>query len=899
MDMKRKTFLLVFLSLFFADNSFANDGGTCGDNLKWYFDEDEQTLTISGCGYMKDYYPVSNPWDNYRDLIQYVNIKNGVLSIGGHAFADCKNLTNINLPNSVSVIEDFAFSGCNNLNSVTFPSSLREIRYSAFLNCSGLKTINFSEGLRLIAYASFAGCYSLNGITLPSSLEYLGSYAFEGCYKVSDLYCYAVNPPKIIGMQIEDIFVYSPFDSEMKWATLHVSESSINTYRTSGSWGDFRYYEPLSEYDPRPGITIPSSTKCGNNLFWNYSIETNTVTFTGDGAMWDYDTNNLSPWTDYKEELERIIIDDNITHIGNYAFYLCNNIETIDSKLKDPYDIDETVFGEETYRKADLLVPTGKKANYQSKKGWKHFGKILDGARTIHVEKAGTLSNYISEEEKYQIESLKLTGELNGFDLGLLREMAGRSTFTYNYNYYLDDHKTEGKLSFLDISGANIVEGGKIGEYETADTDGEILLTESNVIPRTLFCNCVLKEIILPESLLKIESYSFGDCNNLISVTIPTNVVYIEGYSFSGCYKLKYIRSNIKEPYDIDDKTFLEETYQNAELIVPKGTESAYQSVKGWKNFRMVTSEGGKNEDYGEEFEYNYLNYMICDNNTVSIVPGTYKHAGSLSIPEQVSYKGITYTVSTIGERAFYGNDKLASVVIPQSVTSIRDYAFCGCSGLKTIDIPISVVSIGDYAFSGCNKIVSIDLPSKITEIAEGSFQGCNGLCSIDIPSNVTKIKDYAFQSCVNLISATIPNSVTSIGNMAFEYTALADATFPSSLTSLGYHVYSNNPNLQFVHSYTIEPFDIEDRNVFSNVNIEGCVLYVPDGCYSKYSEANVWKDFLQIWEMEGSAVETIALKIKNFDVYTINGYKIRSKVNSIEDLPKGLYIINGKKIVK
>lgn len=378
MDMKRKTFLLVFLSLFFAENSFANDGGTCGDNLKWYFDEDEQTLTISGCGYMKDYYPVSNPWDNYRDLIQYVNIRNGVLSIGGHAFADCKNLTNINLPNSVSVIEDFAFSGCNNLNSVTFPSSLREIRYSAFLNCSGLKTINFSEGLRLIAYASFAGCYSLNGITLPSSLEYLGSYAFEGCYKVSDLYCYAVNPPKIIGMQIEDIFVYSPFDSEMKWATLHVPESSINTYRTSGSWGNFRYYEPLSEYDPRPGITIPSSTKCGNNLFWNYSIETNTVTLTGDGAMWDYDTNNLSPWTDYKEEMERIVLGDKITHIGNYAFYFCKNIKSIDSKINNPDDIEDTAFGDETYQNAELYVPKSSVSLYQSKFGWSNFANIID-----------------------------------------------------------------------------------------------------------------------------------------------------------------------------------------------------------------------------------------------------------------------------------------------------------------------------------------------------------------------------------------------------------------------------------------------------------------------------------------------------------------------------------------
>lgn len=70
---------------------------------------------------------------------------------------------------------------------------------------------------------------------------------------------------------------------------------------------------------------------------------------------------------------------------------------------------------------------------------------------TIKLEKAGTLPDRIVSSKRYKITNLKIIGEINGTDLDMIREMAGRD---YRGN------STDGKLSVLDLSEAKIVEGG-------------------------------------------------------------------------------------------------------------------------------------------------------------------------------------------------------------------------------------------------------------------------------------------------------------------------------------------------------------------------------------------------------------------------------------------------------
>ena len=128
-------------------------------------------------------------------------------------------------------------------------------------------------------------------------------------------------------------------------------------------------------------------------------------------------------------------------------------------------------------------------------------------------------------------------------------------------------------------------------------------------------------------------------------------------------------------------------------------------------------------------------------------------------IPKDVTYNDVTYSVTSIGERAFSKCTGLTSITIPGSVTSIGSSAFYDCFGLKE-------VHIGDLA-AWCG----IEFDSYYgTPLYYGGNLYLNDelVTALVIPDNVTNIRDYAFYYCTGLKSITIPNSVTSIGNYAF-----------------------------------------------------------------------------------------------------------------------------------
>ncbi len=88
--------------------------------------------------------------------------------------------------------------------------------------------------------------------------------------------------------------------------------------------------------------------------------------------------------------------------------------------------------------------------------------------------------------------------------------------------------------------------------------------------------------------------------------------------------------------------------------------------------------------------------------------------SGDIEIPRKVIYNSKTYTVTSIGDEAFFECSSLASVTIPNSVTSIGNSAFSGCSSLESVTIPNSVTSIGDYAFYGCNDLKTIYMQCEV-----------------------------------------------------------------------------------------------------------------------------------------------------------------------------------------
>ncbi len=216
--------------------------------------------------------------------------------------------------------------------------------------------------------------------------------------------------------------------------------------------------------------------------------------------------------------------------------------------------------------------------------------------------------------------------------------------------------------------------------------------------------------------------------------------------------------------------------------------------------------------------------YLIPKGNAAEVTSNPNKYSGTVVIPETVTYNDVTYSVTNIGNDAFYGCNGLTSITIPNSVTSIGYSAFYKCSGLSSIVIPNSVTSIGGAAFSGCSGLTSISIGNSVTNIKKEAFQGCSRLTSVNIsdmaawcsivfsdsysnplskakslylngekvtnliiPNSVTSIKNYAFYGCSSLTSITIPNSVTSIGSDALAgCSSLTSITIPNSVTSIG-----------------------------------------------------------------------------------------------------------------
>ena len=137
---------------------------------------------------------------------------------------------------------------------------------------------------------------------------------------------------------------------------------------------------------------------------------------------------------------------------------------------------------------------------------------------TIKLEKAGTLPNKIGSTKKFQITNLKIIGEINGTDLRMIREMAGKDARG-------DD--TDGMLSVLDLSDAKIVEGGDYDGYYSSSNDK---------IGDNAFFGCSgLTSIILPSGVTEIGGYAFFGCSGLTSLTLPTGVTKIGYDAFSGC----------------------------------------------------------------------------------------------------------------------------------------------------------------------------------------------------------------------------------------------------------------------------------------------------------------------------------------------------------------------------
>lgn len=298
---------------------------------------------------------------------------------------------------------------------------------------------------------------------------------------------------------------------------------------------------------------------------------------------------------------------------------------------------------------------------------------------TSIINDAGQLTELVGDD-KYRFTTLSIAGFLNGDDLRTLRDMAGCDN---------EGKATAGQLSDIDLSGAQIAEGGK------AYAEGHF--TQTNVVGKAMLASCEkLKRIVLPLQTTKIEADAFRNCSSLHTIEVPTLVESIE--TSAGCTALTEINVQAgNSHYSSKDGVLLSGDGKRI-LWFPMGKEGEYTLPS------TVTTVG----------DYAFRNCRI----------ETFHFADGLI---------------SIGKYAFY-NSSVKEVSLPSTVKQIPTGLFQKCADLTTVHLGKNTEMLGDYVFDGCpitNLYISAPTPPYCSNNTFAS-SGNNifSTCRVHVPKN-------------------------------------------------------------------------------------------------------------------------------------------------------------------
>ena len=272
------------------------------------------------------------------------------------------------------------------------------------------------------------------------------------------------------------------------------------------------------------------------------------------------------------------------------------------------------------------------------------------------------------------------------------------------------------------------------------------------------FDGTALETLVLPEGV-EMMGNAFGNCTRLKSVSLPSTLTKIGNSSgvppFSGCHSLESIEIAAgNEVYASDGNCIMRKA----------------------DNTLVFGCKASKIPSYTEHIG----SHAFCDSG-----------AESIALPE-----GVT----SIGNFAFYDNDRLKEITLPQSLTSIDYYAFSWCTALGKIAIPDGVTELPYGLFACCTELKEVALGAKTEKIGTSVFMLCGKLERITISESNTHFKSTADgRFLLNKTGDTlvfgckdgaIPDGVKKIGEKAFEgRTGLKEIDF-NEVEEIGEHAF-------------------------------------------------------------------------------------------------------------
>ena len=286
----------------------------------------------------------SNPIGAWNNMIDEVNIGNGVTSIGDYAFYYCYSLASVTIPNSVKSIGNGAFRYCYSLASVIIPNSVTSIGTNAFQYCYSINSITIPNSVTSIGNGAFRYCSSLASITIPGSVKSIGSDAFSYCYSINSI----TIPNSVTSIDT------NAFQNCQSLASITIPNSV-----TSISGSAFQNCQSLAS------ITIPNSvTSIGYNAF------------------------------QYCYSLASITIPSSVTRIGTNVFQDCYGLKTFDfRRLTSVPTLSDVNAFQNTPTDKEIVVPDNLYDAWKASTNWNSStNKITESIVKASESSLGTLN---------------------------------------------------------------------------------------------------------------------------------------------------------------------------------------------------------------------------------------------------------------------------------------------------------------------------------------------------------------------------------------------------------------------------------------------------------------------------------------------------------------------------
>lgn len=649
-----------------------------------------------------------------------------------------------------------------------------------------------------IGVLSFTYNTELKSITIPNSVTTIGEYAFAGCNNIPE-----INLP-----------------------------SSLNTIDAGAFWSCTLL----------PSVTIPKSiTTIGNDAFSDCENLTD-IYFYADSCIWkDSDiisSSFVSPI--FSEAVNNVTFGENVKCIPNYAFYGCSNISTITlpQTLKS--------IGRDAFGRCTKLTTISLPAS---------LNKIGDFA----FETCTNLTDlYFNADSCTNCSMYAFTGT-NISNLVIGENVKNIPSYAF---YGLDKitsvsiPKSVTRIEHNAFSGCI---GLKKAEFESLESLCNINFSnkESNPLAYAQHLYIAGEEItdlVIPETISQIGSFTFRDCTYLNSVSFPSSLKRVDREAFNGCINLTktnfasieslcdiYFSDDTSNPLYFTHKLFIAGE-EITDLVIPESVkEINYHTFNSCPYLTSITFPESTQYIYGNNFtdchnlksitlqsstppvfliETSFLNIerscaiYIPENALSKYLSSCWgifeniKGLGGSDLSTIIQDSGITYRLLEDETAIVLKNDDLSvkNISIPSkishdgkkySVESIAIQSFSECDSLKSIVLPNSITSIGLYAFNSCDSLTNVSLPNSLKTIGAGAFYKCAKLESIDLPDNLTTIGQEAFALCGSLSIITIPENISYIGCGAFIDSNLSHIFFNATNCEFcGGKLYANDPYL-------------------------------------------------------------------------------------------------------